>query len=161
MQAGSTKAAFLLMPMSVGQALSFSAIAKGWDTSFPADGKMGVSASFKVTGKPTLLTTQTTGISNMTGIEETGGAALSITPAIAVGTYEYACSVNTASTWVKLTVTAASHTIYIQGTSVATGVQSGEITLGAAGTTTNVWVLAYESATSPRLYKLAVARAAA
>lgn len=161
MQAGTVRACFLLLPMSVGDAMSFNAIAKGFEPSFPVDGKMSLTGSLKVTGKPTLLTTQTTGISNMTGIEENGGAALSISPAIAAGTYEYTCTVNTASTWVKLTVTAASHTIYIAGTSVASGVQSGELALGAAGTDTDIFILAYESAKAPRLYKLTVTRPAA
>lgn len=159
MQAGTVRACFLLLPMSVGQALSFNAIAKGFEPSFPHDGKMGLSGSLKVSGKPTLLTTQTTGISGLTGIEENGGAALVINETPAAGTYEYTCSVNAASDWVKLTVTAASHTIYIQGTSVASGVQSGEIALGASGTDTAVWILAYETSKSPRLYKLTVTRA--
>ncbi len=161
MQAGTTKTCFLLLPMSIGLALSFSAVAKKFEPSFPADGKFGLALSMQCTGTPTLLTTQTTGISAMTGIEENGGGAITIAPTVAAGTYEYTTSVNTASDWVKLTVTATSHTIYIQGTSVASTVQSGEIALGAAGTTTNVWILAYESAKSPRLYKLAVTRSAA
>jgi predicted secreted protein len=158
MQAGTNRNCFLLLPMSVGQSMSFTAFAQGFEPSFPHDAKMAVSGSLKVTGKPVLLTTQSDGISDMTGIEENGETALSISPAIAAGTYEYTCTVNTVSTWVKLTVTAASHTIYIQGTSVASGVQSGEIALGAAGTDTVIWVLAYETNESPRLYKLTVTR---
>lgn len=161
MQGGTSRTAWLIMPMSVGAAMTFSAFAKGFEPSFPYDDKLGVTGSLQTTGKPTLLTTQTTGISAMTGIEENAGAALSITPAVAAGTYAYTCTVNTASTWVKLTVTAASHTIYIQGTSVATGVQSGEIALGAAGTTTDVFIMAYEAAKAPRVYILTVTRAAA
>jgi len=62
---------------------------------------------------------------------------------------------------VKLTPVAASHTIYIQGTAVDTGVQSGEIALGAAGTDTVIFIMAYESAKAPRLYRLTVTRPAA
>jgi predicted secreted protein len=160
MQAGTKRACFLLLPMAVGVAMSFNALAKGFEPSFPHDGKMGMSGSLKVSGKPTLLTTQTTGISALAGIEETDSTALSINETPAAGTYEYTCEVDTASSYVKLTVTAASHTIYIAGTSVATGVQSGEIALGAAGTVTDIWFLAYESAKAPRLYRLKVTRAA-
>ena len=67
-QGGTKRNAFLVMPMSVGVALSFAAFAKGFEMDFPFDGKLGVSGSLQVTGKPTLLTTQTTGISDMTGI---------------------------------------------------------------------------------------------
>lgn len=162
MQAGTTKACFLLAPMSVGAALSFNAIAKGFNPSFPYDSKIALSGSLKVSGKPTLLTTQTTGISALAGIEETDTDALSLNEAVAAGTYEYTCTLShTASSWVKLTVTAASHTIYVQGTSQTTGVQGGEITLGAAGTDTDIWILAYETSKSPRLYKLTVTRPAA
>jgi len=160
-QGGTSRAGFIVLPMSVGAAWSFSAFAQGFSASFPYDGKLSVSGSLRISGKPTLLTTQTTGISNLTGIEETDTTALSITPAIAAGTYAYACTVNTASSWVKLTPTAASHTIYVQGTSVASGAQSGEIALGAAGTTTDIFIVAYESAKAPRLYILTVTRPAA
>lgn len=161
MQAGSTKACFILLPMAQGIAMNFNAVAKGFEPSFPADGKMGLALSLQVSGKPTLLTTQTTGISALAGIEENSETALSLNEEVAAGTYEYTCTVNTASTWVKLTVTAASHTIYAQGTSQTTGVQGGEIALGAAGTDTDVWILVYETSKAPRLYKLTVTRPAA
>jgi hypothetical protein len=161
LQSGTGRTAWLILPMSVGAAWTFSALGSGFEKSYPHDNKLSVSGTLKVNGKPSLYVTQSTGISNMVGIEENGGAALSISPAIAAGTYEYTCDVNTASTWVKLTVTAASHTIYIQGTSVATGVQSGEIALGAAGTDTEIFIMAYQSSKAPRVYKLTVSRAAA
>jgi predicted secreted protein len=161
MQAGTKRNCFIVLPMAVGASMSFSALGKGFDMSFPFEDKASVSGTLQIAGKPTLLTTQSTGMSGLTGIEQTETAALSISPAIAVGTYAYTCSVNTASTWVKLTPVAASHTIYVQGTAVATGEQSGEITLGAAGTTTDILIVAYESSKSPRLYTLTVTRPAA
>jgi len=158
MQAGSVKPTFLLLPMSIGQAMSFNAIPTKFEPSFPHDGKSSVSMSLKVTGKPTLLTTQSAGMTGLTGIEQTGSAALTITPAIAVGTYEYACTVNTASTWVKLTVTAAGHTIYVNGVAQTSGTEGNQIALGAAGTDTVIHILVYESNKAPRLYKLTVHR---
>lgn len=158
MQSKTIRIAFIVMPMAVGDALSFTALASGFGTSFPHDGKAGVSGTLRINGKPVFLTAQSTGISDITGIEETGGAALSIEPSVSAGTYEYACTVDAVSTWVKLTVTAAGHTIYIQGTSVASGIQSGEIALGAAGTTTDIFIMVYEVAKAPRLYTLAVIR---
>jgi len=160
-QGGTKRAAFIVAPMAAAEAWSFNAFAKGFTPSHPHDAQIGVSGSLIVTGKPTRLTTQSAGMSGLTGIEENAGAGLSISPAIAVGTYAYTCTVNTASTWVKLTPVAGSHTIYVQGVAVATGVQSGEIALGAAGTDTVVIVIAYESAKSPRIYRLTVTRPAA
>lgn len=161
LQAANSRTCWLILPMSIGAAWVFSAFGSGFEQAFPHDNKLGVSGTLKVNGKPSLYVTQSTGISNMTGIEQNNGDALVITPAIAASTYEYVCSVDTTSTWVKLTVTAASHTIYIQGTSVATGVQSGEIALGAAGTDTEIFIMAYETSKAPRVYKLTVTRAAA
>lgn len=160
-QGGTKRTCYIVLPMAIGKATSFSAIAKGFTPDFPYDDKIGVSGSLQVTGKPSLLTTQSTGMSGLTGIEENAGAALTITPDIAVGTYAYTCSVNTASTWVKLTPVAASHTIYVQGTAVISGEQSGEVTLGDAGTDTDVLIVVYETSKAPRLYTLTVTRPAA
>lgn len=160
MQGGTKRNCFIVLPMAVGAALSFAALAKGFEGSYPFDEKIGLSGSLQVTGKPTLLTVQSAGMSGLTGIEQNEEAALVITPAIAVGTYAYACTVNTASTWVKLTVVAAAHTVYTQGVLEATGVQSGEIALGAAGTTTDILIIVYETGEAPRLYTLTVTRAA-
>lgn len=160
-QARTSRSCFLVMPVSTTAAWSFTAMVNSLDYTYPYDEKLSFTATITITGKPTLLTTHSTGISNMVGIEENAGAALSISPAIAAGTYDYTCTVNTASTWVKLTVTAASHTIYIQGTSVASGAQSGEIALGAADTDTKILIIAYETSKTPRLYTLTVTRPAA
>ena len=160
-QARNKRTIWIVMPMAVGAAWTAEAIATALEMSYPHDGKLGLSATLAITGKPTLTVTQTTGMSGLTGIEETDSTALEISPAIAVGTYAYTCTVDTASSYVKLTPVAASHTIYIQGTAVDTGVQSGEIALGAAGTDTVIFIMAYESAKAPRLYRLTVTRPAA
>lgn len=159
MQAGTKRSCFIVLPMVVGAALSFEAFAKGFEGSYPFDDKIGLSGSLQVTGKPTLLTVQSDGMTGLTGIELTGpNTPLVITPAVAVGTYEYVCTVNTASTWVKLTVTATGHTIYVQGVSQTSGVQGGEIALGAAGTDTKILIIAYQANEAPRLYTLTVTR---
>ena len=157
-QGGTKRTAWIVAPMVAGGAWTFEAIAKGFDLTYPHEDKIGVSGSLQVTGKPDFFTPQSAGISALAGIEQTGGSALVITPAPAAGVYAYACTVNTASTWVKLTVTAAAHTIKVQGETQTTGVQGGEIALGAAGTTTEIFIMVYEAAKSPRLYVLTVTR---
>lgn len=161
LQAGTRRTCWIVMPMSVGGSLLFTAMASGFEGSYPMDSKIGISGGLKVSGKPTLYVTASTGLTNLTGIEQQGGGALSISPAIAGTTYAYTATVNTASTWIKLTPTAAAHTIYIQGTAVVTGNQSGEIALGAADSTTDVFIMAYSASASPKLYKLTVTRPAA
>jgi len=161
LQAKTKRNCFIVLPMAVGASLSLAAFGKGFDASFPYEDKVGMSGSLQVSGKPTLLTTQATGISALSGIEENESAALSFAEEVAASTYAYTCTVNTASTWVKLTVTAASHTIYVQGTAQTTAVQGDEVTLGAAGTDTDILIIVYETSTSPRLYTLTVTRPAA
>ena len=161
LQAGAKKTAWIVMPMAVGASLLFDAIAKSFSPSTPYEDKIGVSATLQVTGKPALYVTQSAGMSALSGIEQTGpDSPLSITPAVAPGTYAYACTVNTASTWVKLTVTAAGHIIKVQGVTQTSGVQGDGIALNPAGEDTEIFIMVYESPTvkSPRLYILTVTR---
>ena len=157
-QAGTMREVWVVMPMAVGGALKFNAFATGFSIAHPYEDKISTSGALQITGKPEFYDSQSAGISAMTGIEENGGSALSISPSIDAGVYEYACTVNTASTWVKLTVTAASHTIKVQGVTQTSGVQGGEIALGAAGTTTEIFIMVYEANKAPRLYVLTVTR---
>lgn len=164
MQAGTKRDCLVVPPMAVGVAWHAEAFATGFEGSYPYDGKIGVRGSLAVTGKPTYLNTQATGMSDLSGVEE-DASALVITPAIAVDTYAYACEVDTTCTYVKLTVTAVGHTVYVQGEAEATGVETDEITLGDAGTDTEILIVVYESdselTTAPRLYVLTVTRPAA
>lgn len=170
MQGGTKRSCFIVMPMAVGGAWSFEAIATGFESTFPHDSGIGVSGSLKITGKPTLLTTQSAGLTVLIGDEYDGAAvgdALTITPTREVSVYAYACTVShTDKDGVKLTPTAASHTIYVYGISVDSGVEvAAVIPLGAAGTTTNILILVHETdvavTKAPRLYTLAVTRPAA
>jgi len=169
---GTTKRnAFIVMPMAVGASLFFAAFAKGFEAAFPYEDKIGVSGSLVVSGKPLLLTSQTTGLTTpfRSGIKDGGvnsGAALTITPAGAAATYEYTCTVDADTTGVKLTITCSGQTPYIQGIANTSGVQTtAAIALGAAGTVTVVFILCYTTATppgtSPRVYRLLVTRPAA
>ena len=170
-QGGTKRNAFIVMPMGVGSSLFFAAFAKGFEASFPYDSKIGVTGSLVVTGKPLLLTSQATGLTTpfRSGIKDGGvstGGALTIIPAGAATTYEYTCTVDADTTGVKLTITCAGQTPYIQGIVNASGVQtSAAIALGAAGTITTVFILCYTTATppgtSPRVYRLLVTRPAA
>jgi predicted secreted protein len=158
LQAGTKRSAWIVLPMATGAAMSFNAIPTNFSPSSPYEDKISASMAMQITGKPVLYTTQSAGMTNLTGIRQTGTAALTITPAVAPGTYKYTTSVDAASTWVKLTVTAAAHTIYVQGVAQTSGTQGGEIALNPAGETTDVFILVYQTAKSPRLYVLTVTR---
>lgn len=164
MQAGTKRSCFIVMPMAVGGAWSFEAIASGFGSEYPFDSKMGISGTLKITGKPTLLTTQCAGMSGLTGFEYDGaveGEALSITPAVAVDTYAYVCEVSDSDQdGVKLTITAAAHTIYANGVSRTSGVQGATIALGAVDSETDIFIIVYKAAEAGRLYTLTVTRPA-
>ena len=177
LQDGEKRSCFIVMPMAVGGAWSFEAIASGFESTYPFDDKIGVSGTLKITGQPVLLTTQSTGMSALIGDEyddATPGAELSILPVRAVGTYAYTCTVSDSlQDGVKLTVTAATHTIYTYGIKLAAG--SGTETLAViplvgddaqeAATVTNILILVHETdaavTKAPRLYTLSVTRPAA
>jgi len=95
-------------------------------------------------------------LSALTGIEENGATALSLVPGFSPAVYAYTATVNTASTWVKLTPTVDADdeedgededhtiTITVDGVEVVSGERSEEITLGAAGTDTEIEIVVTE-----------------
>ena len=127
-------------------------------TEASVDGKVAFSAELRVTGQPALNIDFSGNLTDLTGIEQETTAALTFTPAFAVGTYEYVVAVNTASTWVKFTVT-GTDTLTIDGEEVNTGVESDELALGAAGTVTTFEIARQETNKIPRRYTVHVARA--
>jgi len=155
---GTVRTFKIVLPMSVGNSWEGNAIASGFNPAFPYNDRMSVAGTLKITGKPVLLTTQSAGMSGLTGIEQHSGTALTIAPTIAVGTYQYTCAVDTSSTWVKLTITAAGHSIYANGAAQTSGAQGGEIALGASGTNTLINIVVFENAKAPRIYTLTVTR---
>jgi len=157
LQAGTKRKAWIVLPMDTGAAMTFDALPTSFSPSNPYEDKIGVSLAMQITGKPVLYTTQSAGITGLTGIEETGSAALTITPTIAAGTYRYACTVDPDSDWIKLTVTAAG-TIKVNGVMQTSGTQGAEISLNPAGETTDVFIMVFETSKSPRLYVLTVTR---
>ena len=158
MQAGTVRECLIILPMSIGAMFKCDGFPQGFSSSFPVDDKISWSGSITMKGRPSWLTTQSAGMTALVGIEQTLSAALVISPAIAVGTYKYTCTVDTASTWIKLTVTAATHTIYVDGATQTSGVQGGEIALNDAGEDTEVTIIAYEANKSARIYTLVVTR---
>lgn len=136
----------------------------------PMDDKLTLSVTFKVSGVPTLAVTASANMSAFSGIEENAGGALAFDPAFAAGTYSYGCIVNTASTWVKLTVTHATAatitvtsksptgTVLSGPSSLTTTVQSGAITLGAADTLTIVTVTVQVTGQMAKTYTLYISR---
>jgi len=161
--AGTLSAIVITFPTAITATWSFNAYVEDFSTgALGQDGVAEFTATLRVSGVPTLAITASGGISGLSGIEENAGGALTFNPTFATGTYDYVVAVNTASTYIKLTPTAASHTITISnGTtsqSVTSGAQSGEIDLGAAGTVTTVTITVYETGKAAKVYTIHVSR---
>jgi predicted secreted protein len=156
----------LTFPAAMAATMTCSAFVTAWDPNPGAvAGKVDFTATMKITGKPTIGVTLSAGANPLAGIEENAGAALLFDPTFAIGTFAYGTLVNTASTWIKLTVTAAAHTITITtpdlnslSQNVASGVQSAAITLGAADTLTRVVVTVQEVNKVAKTYTFWVSR---
>lgn len=117
--------------------------------------------SLKVSGLPTLGITTSGGLTVLSGADSAAGA-LDFIPNFSSGTYLYAVPVATGITYIKLTPTAAGHTITITSGSasqvVPSGTESAQITLGAAQSVTEVKITAVETGKAPKEYTLYVNR---
>jgi len=99
------------------------------------------------------------------GIEQNVGAALVTVPTpYAAETYVYSATVNTASTWVKMTCTQATAVITaynsFNGTTVTltTTVQSEPMLLGLASTLTTLTVTVKDPLKAPKSYIFRIVR---
>lgn len=154
----------LTLPPDAATEWNFDGFVTALDFDDPIDNQLSGSATIKITGKPELNVTLSTGMSGLTGIEDNVGAALTFVPAFAIGTFTYGVVVNALSDWVKLTPTAASHTITITVGSasqvIASGAQSGELALGAADSVTLITVKVQETGKVAKTYSIYVTRPA-
>ncbi len=162
-QAGTSRAAIVTFPTAMACTWTATCIATAFQAGpAPVDGKVPFTATLKITGKPVLAVTASANITALSGIEQQAGAALTFVPAFAAGTYAYNVAVNTASTWVKLTITQATAVITttclgITSTQVTT-VQSGAIAIGAADSLTDLTITVKDANKMPKTYTLHISR---
>lgn len=144
-------------PASAAFVWTFTGLVTAFKTSFKLKDKLSFSATIHVSGKPVLSVTASTGLTLLSGIEENTGAALTFVPAFDNAKYVYNVNINTASTWVKVTPTAAAHTItiWIGSTSYpqVTGVQSGALPV-VDGAVTTMIIRTQETGKEPTDYTL-------
>ena len=150
----------ITFPASVGAAWSFNALVTGFMAAdAPVEGVLPFSASLKITGKPTLAITASTGLT--TPFFAVSGAGTVIVPAASGSVYEYVVNIATAITSVTITPTATAGVITVNGNTVATGVASSAIALGAAGSITEAVIIVQETGKTAKTYTLQLVRAAA
>lgn len=160
---GSLDSYTITFPSAMATTWTFSAIVTAFETSAPFDEKASFTATLKISGKATLNVTASTGMSALTGKDSASPTPgdLTFVPTFAIGTFFYTCDVAAGITYVKLTPTATDHTITINGNTVTSGNESGEIALGAAGTNTEITIIVKETNKVAKTYTVWVTRAAA
>jgi hypothetical protein len=149
----------LTFPTAITATWTFTAYVTKFATGpYEAGGKLSFSASLKISGKPTLAITASTGLT--TPFFSMSGSAV-IVPAAANAVYDYVATVLTGVASVTITPTATAGVIKVNGNTVATGVASSAITLGAAGTVTTATITVTETAKTTKTYTIRITRAAA
>lgn len=162
---GDSDTYIITFPSDLGATWTFTAFVMSFKTGAVVDDAVSFEASLKISGAPSLGTTATTGASAI-AFEAGGGGALTnvdLTPAYAIGTFYYALTFDTDTTW-KITVTAASHTIklYVDGTlteTLTTAVASTAVSI-SADISQEVKVIVWEDGKTPKTYTFMVARTA-
>lgn len=157
MQAGTARQIVITGPTAAAFTWTFNAICTAFEPSHPFDDKLSFSATFKVTGKPALSISASTGLTTpFFAISESAV----IVPSPANDVYEYVATVLTGITSVTCTPTATAGVITVNGNTVATGEASSAIALGAAGSITTITIVVKETGKMAKTYTVKVARAA-
>lgn len=141
----------LVFSAALGASWDFSAVVTGFSTSAAVEDAIPFECTLKVTGKPTLNKSLSSGLTNMV----LSGVTLS--PAYAAGVYEYLSTVANATASTTVTPTGAGQTITVNGQTVASGSASAAIAL-TAGAINTIVVTAQETGKVPRTYTIKIYR---
>lgn len=165
-ESGATSTYVITFPAAYGVTWTFTAWVKSYKHGLPLEEGIGANVSLRVTGKPVLGTSASTGISafilrnSADGADATNDA---YTPAIAAGSYFYTVTFDT-DTSVRPKCTAASHTLklYINDvySETLTTAVSGTAIAFSAGETKKLTIIAYEAGKTPKVYQFMVTRTA-
>jgi hypothetical protein len=155
---GTLQSFTLAYPDDMGTTFEFDAYVSALEVGeVTPEGLIGFSATMTIQGKPALGVTYSTGLTT-TFFAMSESAVIVPAPANAV--YDYVATVLTGVTSVTVTPIAAAGVIRVNGNIVATGQASSAITLGAAGSVTDVTITVKETNKAKRTYIIHVARAA-
>lgn len=147
----------IVFPTAFGASWTFNALITGYEPGpFGVEDSVDVEITLKITGKPTLNLTLSTGLTTPFFAFTPAGTNVPA-PSGTPGTFINQQLTGQAS--VTITPTAAAGVITVNGTVVATGQPSGPITLPSAGTVTPVTVVVKETGKVAKTYTILVARA--
>jgi hypothetical protein len=160
LQSRTARACIIIGPVAKYN-FSFTAYCKHFGPTAPVDGKAAIRMSFKVSGKSTMYTTASTGLTTpFLALRDNGANAITPTPTPANTAYHYAAVLDAADTAIAVQPTATAGTIYVNGTVVATGAWSGDIAV-AAGTTRQVVIDVREANKASKVYRVFATRPSA
>lgn len=138
-----------------GRSESGTAYVKSYKLMGPLEEQIRFEAIFQFTGATVSGYSASAGL---TTFSLDGGAVINPTPAGNV--YSYVATVATEIDKVKVTPTATTGTITVNGAVVANGQASGDIALGGVGSVTAITIQVTESGKTPKTYTVWVSRAA-
>jgi len=154
---GSTKEVIITGPAAAAFTWTADAFISAFDFQHPFDDKLSFTATMTITGKPVLAITASTGLTTtFFAISESAV----IVPDPAGDVYEYVATVLTGIESVTVTPIATAGVITVDGNVVATGEASSAITLGAAGSVTEITIIVKETGKTAKTYTIWLARAA-
>lgn len=145
----------LSFPSAMGASWTFTGIVTGFEGDIPMDDKVGFTSTIKISGKPTLAVTASTGLTSPFFVISNSAV---ITPAASGSVYDYVATVLTGVTSVTVTPTATAGIITVNGNVVNTGVASSAIVLGSAGSVTPITIQVAETNKTAKTYSIKLVR---
>lgn len=162
--AGTLQTFVITFPTSMGATWTFTGIVTGFEGDIPMDDAVGFAATIKISGKPVLGITASTGASAATFVQTDGSTALTaaaMTPTFATGTFVYGFTYTTQTAF-KPKITASGHTVkiyvddvYIE--TISSGVAGSDIAMASVGAK-KVQAVVQESGKTAKTYTFMVSR---
>jgi hypothetical protein len=158
LNSGAIRSGAINFPASTGCSWQFSSYITGLKIGdAETEGAIPFSATIKITGKPNFVTATSVG---MSAIALSNSAVIS--PAFAVGTFDYVATVLTGISSLTVTPTAATGVITVTANGLSQTVVSGQassaIQLGSAGSVTIITVTVQENNKAAKVYTIRVVR---
>jgi hypothetical protein len=138
---------------------SFTGYVKSFKLNPRLDGPLEFNGALRYSVAPSFAVTESAGLTTpYFVVTPNAGVGATYVPTRAAAPREYYVTVDTIAVSVTVTPTATAGVIKVNGTVVATGVASGSITLGAAGSATDITITVQETNTVAQVYTLHIIR---
>lgn len=154
------RAGLITFPAGIGT-FSFTGVMESFSVQAPIGDKLGFRGTISITGKPTFISTASTGLTTpFFALRDNGTNAVTPSPAAAAAVYMYRATLDAGDTAIAIQPTAAAGTIRVNGAAVATGAWSSDITVASGGFKLLV-VTVQETNKTVKVYRIWVERPAA